>query len=304
MPPQPVLGPSLTIPQATRLLTTFTHFLTVCVHNILYYRGLYPATTFLTSRAYNLPVHQSRHPAVCAWVRDAVDAVRAQIAEGAVERLAVVVYDGTGAVMERWMFDVARFPAWEGVPLDGEDKEKARDRDDNNNNNDNDSHNENDDDDDDDNDDEDDDDDDDDDDSNEDDDQDAGGGAAPATAGVGLRDKVNWTDVDEQLRAAVQRLAYAGEKMAPLPAGCTFTVAVELREEAGAPIGHPQPWVPSQPNLQPPSKDRQTPGRDVGGARTTPLRAVEAGPLFFECWVEESKAKLERSSALAPSNGQ
>jgi mitotic spindle assembly checkpoint protein MAD2B len=25
--------------------------------------------------------------------------------------------------------------------------------------------------------------------------------------------------------------------------------------------------------------------------RTRPIRAVEAGPLFFECWVEEGKAK-------------
>lgn len=32
-------------------------------------------------------------------------------------------------------------------------------------------------------------------------------------------------------------------------------------------------------------------GEDIGGVRTRPIRAVEAGPLFFECWVEESKAK-------------
>ncbi|KAI0103669.1 DNA-binding protein [Nemania sp. FL0031] len=203
--PTPTLGGvSITISQATRLLTTFTHFFTVCIHNILYYRGLYPAATFLTSRAYNLPVHQSRHPTVCAWVRDAVDAVRAQIAQGAVERLAVVIYDSSSAVMERWMFDVARFPAWRGLPpVGGKGKEKAWGR--------------------------------------EDDDEDASGDAAAAGAGLGDEQssyqKVNWTNVDEQLRAAVRRLAYVSEKMAPLPEGCTFTVAVELRGEAEAPIG-------------------------------------------------------------------
>ncbi|KAI1131325.1 HORMA domain-containing protein [Nemania abortiva] len=258
-------GASITVTQATHLLTTFTHFFTVCIHNILYYRGLYPAATFLTSRAYNLPVHQSRHPTVCSWIRDAVDAVRAQIAQGAVERLAVVIYNARGAVMERWMFDVARFPAWRGLPRDGKGKEKAWGRE-------------------------------------EDDDDEANGDAAAAAAMVGAgsgdeqqpnHQKVNWTNVDEQLRAAVRRLAYVGEKMAPLPEGCTFTLAVELRDEAEAPIGHPQPWVPTQPNLQTASKDQQTPGQDVGGAKTTPLRAVEAGPLFFECWVEEGKDKSE-----------
>ena len=32
-------------------------------------------------------------------------------------------------------------------------------------------------------------------------------------------------------------------------------------------------------------------GGDLGGVRTRPVRTVEAGPLFFECWVEEGRAK-------------
>ncbi len=60
---------------------------------------------------------------------------------------------------------------------------------------------------------------------------------------------------------------------------------------------HPQPWVPSEPNLQPASKRRPARGRDIGGAGTTPVRSVEAGPLFFECWVEEGKAKQEALQA-------
>ena len=34
-------------------------------------------------------------------------------------------------------------------------------------------------------------------------------------------------------------------------------------------------------------------GADLGGARTVPIRAVEAGVLRFEMWVEEGKAKFE-----------
>ncbi|KAI5866721.1 DNA-binding protein [Durotheca rogersii] len=236
--------------QASYLLVSFTHFLTVCIHNILYYRSIYPQETFLMSRAYNLPVHQSRHPKVCSWIRDAVDAVRAQLARGAAERVAVVVYDSQARVAERWMFDVSAFPAWTGFdaaprgPRTAEDDES---------------------------------------DPSADNDPEAGPGPGPGPV------RVNWTDVDEQLRATVRKLAYAGEKMAPLPEGCTFTVAVELRDDSEAPIGHPQPWIPTQPNLQPKSRDKHVPGRDIGGAKTTPLRAVEAGPLFFECWVEEGR---------------
>ncbi|KAI0017608.1 DNA-binding protein [Xylariomycetidae sp. FL0641] len=261
-PPPPSTGPSLPLPQASHLLTSFSHFLTVCIHNILYYRNLYPPSTFLTSRAYNLPVHQSRHPAVCAWVRDAVDAVRAQLSRGAVERIAVVLYSPGSRVLERWMFDVGGFPAWREAEK-GKQPQRPRDW------------------------------------GHDDDDDVVVGGEEGAGAGAGDGDsnsKVNWANVDEQLRAAVRRLAYAGEKMAALPDGCTFTVAVELREEGDAPIGHPQPWVPTEPNLQTKSRDRDTPGEDVGGAKTTPLRAIEAGPLFFECWVEEGKAKAELTS--------
>lgn len=215
--PAPAQGASIALPQATRLLTALSHFLTVCVHNVLYYRGLYPATTFLTSRAYNLPVHQSRHPTVCSWIRDAVDAVTAQIARGAVERIAIVVYDAAGAVMERWMFDVARFPAWKDPPRDGKGKEKIWLRDDE--------------------------------DDEEDDDDDAVAAVAAAAVDANVpavgpgeeqqpsQQKINWTNVDEQLCAAVRRLAYASEKLAPLPEGCTYTIAVELRDEAEAPIG-------------------------------------------------------------------
>ncbi|KAL2879056.1 hypothetical protein SGCOL_005756 [Colletotrichum sp. CLE4] len=101
---------------------------------------------------------------------------------------------------------------------------------------------------------------------------------------------VNWVDMNEAYRGALRRLAYAAEMKGSLPEGCTFTVAVELRDEAPAPIGHPQPWIPSEPALQPASKMNPVPGVHIGGASTTPLRSVEAGPLFFECWIEEGKA--------------
>jgi hypothetical protein len=73
---------------------------------------------------------------------------------------------------------------------------------------------------------------------------------------------------------------------------------------------HPQEWIPSEPSLQPQKRRafgertgessssssllsaRAVPGADVGGAQTTAIRTVRAGPLFFECWVEEGASKL------------
>lgn len=277
------------IADARTLLNSFTSFLTVCIHTVLYYRNIYPKQTFLSAKAFNLPVHQSRHPKVCSWINDAVDAVMAQIAKGTVERVAIVIHSppnsspmklsstqqlSPGSVLERWMFDVSHFPSWPGGidalrnfrGGDGSDQPRDDDNDDDN----------------------------------------ASGGEEdaadadndPAAPGI------NWTDVDEQLRGAVRRLAYAGDKMDALPEGCTFTVAVELRDEAAAPIGHPQPWIPSQPGLQPASQSRAQKGRDVGGASTTPIRAVEAGPLFFECWVEEGRGKEALGSSVGQTSPQ
>lgn len=117
-----------------------------------------------------------------------------------------------GAVLERWLFDVSRFPSWPGgadamreygnavrrreeddeeeVPAAGEEEDEALSGDD------------------------------------------------VVIAGEDAT-KINWTDVEEQFRAVLRRLSYAAEKLDDLPTGCTFTVAVELREEGQAPIGVP-----------------------------------------------------------------
>ncbi|KAL0930559.1 mitotic spindle checkpoint protein [Colletotrichum truncatum] len=236
---------SVSRPQANKLLTSFTEFLTLTVHTILYHRGLYPQQTFLMTKAHNLPVPQSRHPALCEWINSALAAIQDQLALGSVAKVCIVIHSpGTMAVVERWIFDVTNFPGW--VTGKGKDRLVAGQRFQR----------------------------------REDDDDDG---------------SVNWVDVNEAYRGALRRIAYAGEMKGHLPEGCTFTMAVELRDEAPAPIGHPQPWIPSEPSLQPASSSNPIPGANIGGASTTPLRSVEAGPLFFECWVEEGKDDLSQS---------
>lgn len=183
-PAQEAAMPSIPLHQASPLLTHFTTFLTAAIHTILYHRALYPPETFLTTRSHNLPVHQSRHPALCAWITDAVASTASQIRTGAVRRVAVVLHappERGRAVLERWVFDLEGWPAWPEGPEGRERKGKEVDEE----------------------------------------------------QGEG----VNWVDVEEGLRGALRRISYAAEKLGPAPRGCTFTLAVELRDEAPAPIG-------------------------------------------------------------------
>ncbi|OAA52662.1 DNA-binding HORMA [Beauveria brongniartii RCEF 3172] len=247
-------SPSIAADQAARLLSSFSSFLTVAVHSLLFHRALYPARSFLTTRAYNLPVHQSRHPGVCAWVADAVAAIAAQIRSGAARAVVLAVHAPQSmTVLERWVFDLQSFPAsWGdaaaagGGHRDSDGPATGMD------------------------------------------DLGAAGleaaAAAAATGGEG-QDEINWTDVNEGLRGALRRIAYAGEKSPPLPDNCTFTLAVELREESEAPIGHPQAWIPAE------AKHDAAAGRQ--DMNTAPIRSVRAGPLFFECWLEKKMQAQE-----------
>lgn len=65
----------------------------------------------------------------------------------------------------------------------------------------------------------------------------ASGAADPGTLLI-------WSDVYEALRGALRRIAYAAESMPPPPDGSTFTLALELRDSAPAPISVRFPFPP------------------------------------------------------------
>jgi mitotic spindle assembly checkpoint protein MAD2B len=178
-PPDPLL-----LTTADALYTNLADFLTVAFHIILYERALYPSSTFLLTRAYNFPVRQNRHPKVCRWILDAVSAIEAQMRKGTVKRVMFVIYSERAEVMERFVFDVERFPV---VPEAEQWSEFVRE----------------------------------------------GGVGEGGLRAVGA----SAVDVEEQLRAAIRKLAYCGGKLGVLPKGCTYTVAVELKDSAEPPIG-------------------------------------------------------------------
>lgn len=113
-------------------------------------------------------------------------------------------------------------------------------------------------------------------------------------------------DVDEQFRAAMAKLRVCSSSLKPVPDGCTFTVAIELKDAADPPIGHPQPWIPTQPSLQREvvvnhdgERYQRRRGEDLGGVQTTPVRAVDTGEMVFEMWIEEGRAKAEKGSTTS-----
>ncbi|KAH6856035.1 hypothetical protein B0I37DRAFT_442775 [Chaetomium sp. MPI-CAGE-AT-0009] len=277
---------SLPLDHSHILLTSFSSFLTVAIHNILYYRNIYPPATFLSTKAYNLPVHQNRHPKVCAWIRDAVDAVAAQLATGHVSRVAVVIHapsnhpshpqtppspnpNPPNTPQQQPPIPPAHTTTTTAAPTNTSNTSSssssssssknmrdfarvlARD-------------------------------------ARSEEARERHLGADAGNPGLG------WPDLDEQLRGALRRMAAVAEGMGPLlpfSFGGSDGGGGNGGGNGGRDRGHPQAWIPSEPNLQPKGRGREVAGDDIGGVRTRPIRAVEAGPLFFECWVEESKAK-------------
>lgn len=209
------------------LINSFTDFLTVAIHLILYERAIYPQTSFLSARKYNFAVRQNRHPKVCEWINDAIAAVEAELLRGAVDRVVLVIYSKYNKPLERYVFDASRLPQ---VSTADADTPLVR--------------------------------------------TEADGEKVPVLPLV---------DMEEQFRGTLSRLAYAASKLKALPTGCTFTVAIELKDEGEAPIRHPQPWMPVQPALE-----QETGGRAQNTTR--PVRTVSAGEMTFEAWIEEAGA--------------
>ena len=266
-----------------------TYFLTVAIHTILAERRCYPTYSFITARAYNLPVKQSRVPDVCSWIQAAVTAVRKELVSGSVARVVVALaHPDSCDILERFVFDMEKLPRVPATELqtplvwgnEESDEESSQPREE-----------------------------------------------PPVPEGPDGPQAHELVDLTEQLRSALAAISVRGRRLQTLPEGCIPTVAIELRDDADAPIGHPQPWVPVEPEVQrlkglPPgqtrpsmsasedgsqgasspqgsaesqTKDagRRPMGKTLGGHRTFPMRAIDAPAqgVAFEFWVEESNTK-------------
>ena len=91
-------------------------------------------------------------------------------------------------------------------------------------------------------------------------------------------------NIEEQFRATMNKITNCSSSLKQLPNGCTFTVAIELKGSGEAPIGHPQPWMPVQ-------QTTKNAGLDSAARAIMPVRAVTAGDMIFETWIEESRER-------------
>ncbi|KAI5806723.1 DNA-binding protein [Peziza echinospora] len=233
-PPSPAAAP---VPKPERpvastlagIVASFADFLTVAVHTVLYERGVYSPDLFLSTRIYNHHVRQARHPRLCRWIQDAVEACTEQIAEGTVSKVCIVILGPVDhAVLERYVFDVSSFPTV--PPAEHHTPFQA-----------------------------------------------PGNPAAVASTTA--------ADMEEQLRATLGKLSMLSAKLKKLPDECTFTISMELKEEAPAPVGHATPWVASE--TRPVSLGSKKGPESNAKVTTTPVRTIEAGAMFFEVWIEK-----------------
>ena len=308
-------------------LTAFTHFLTAYIHSILYLRALYPPASFLRTRFHNTPVHQSRHPAVCTWIVDAVAAIKSELEKGSVSRIAIVLFhpgpfplpsssyypassaspaasspsfplsyqeddgprgfsNGEAKILERYVLDVSAFPVltrperFMDIEWVKSEAELAAER------------------------------------------QAQAEADARLAAQLAAEEEARYhgrklpkkkpgpepldanvsPDLSEQMRAAFITLGTRVSQLKDLPEGCSFNVTMELKDKEDASMPELQKWMPSQPSLQMTGREgsrlydggrSKREGGDLGGAKVTPVRAVEAGVFRFEAWIEEGKEKFE-----------
>ncbi|EER24515.1 HORMA domain containing protein [Coccidioides posadasii C735 delta SOWgp] len=124
-PAKPLLPPSSPtttenrVPDTyARLASSFSSFLAVSMHQILFLRSVYPPATFLPVRQYNHPVKQSRHPGVCSWINDACSFVEAALIKSSISAASfVIVSERTNRPLERYTFDFSQIPQVESTDI-------------------------------------------------------------------------------------------------------------------------------------------------------------------------------------------
>jgi mitotic spindle assembly checkpoint protein MAD2B len=129
-----------------------------------------------------------------------------------------------------------------------------------------------------------------------------------------LKERINVADLEAQFRAVLSRVASASARLSDLPkqTECSFTVSIEVRDEADRPVGRlereerkwvaaePKPWgatVDPREGLSAEEQDDPTAPPRKRHGKTVPVRRLEAGELRMEVWVEESKEKFTQENS-------
>ncbi|KAI5813151.1 DNA-binding protein [Pyronema omphalodes] len=94
-------------PTADEVICAFLEHLECAVHTILFQRDIYPKGMFMTARKYDRPVRMCRVPKVNEYVRNMIDMVGAQLREGGVQVISIVILSKDDVPLERFVFSVS-----------------------------------------------------------------------------------------------------------------------------------------------------------------------------------------------------
>ncbi|KAF3908051.1 hypothetical protein ABW21_db0203268 [Orbilia brochopaga] len=100
----------ISIDNYANLVAAFGDLLLVSIHVVLFEREIYPSSLFIAARKYNHPVRQARHPRVCQWIQDAVNACTEELLKCTVDLVAINILCPSNKPLERFVFDVSSFP--------------------------------------------------------------------------------------------------------------------------------------------------------------------------------------------------
>ncbi|GAQ79837.1 Spindle assembly checkpoint protein [Klebsormidium nitens] len=81
-------------------------FLEVAIHLILHVRNVYPPEVFERRRYASVPVQWARHPELQEYIHSAVQSLHEWLMQGAVQRVVVVLRDGSGKAVEKFVIQV------------------------------------------------------------------------------------------------------------------------------------------------------------------------------------------------------
>ncbi|KAG6380867.1 DNA-binding protein [Boletus reticuloceps] len=87
-------------------LKGMAEFIEVAIHTILYARQIYPPDLFVRRKRYDMPVFQSRHPALNEYISGAVKAIADELASGNIQKVVIVIKDKDQVPLERFIFAV------------------------------------------------------------------------------------------------------------------------------------------------------------------------------------------------------
>ncbi|GFR79728.1 mitotic spindle assembly checkpoint protein MAD2B [Elysia marginata] len=91
-----------------------SEFVEVCIHCVLYCRGLYPQGVFEKRVKYNVPVQMCLHPDVCAYITNVVNSIKMLLTEGQVDKISVVILEEQSTTpLERFVIELGTLePNW------------------------------------------------------------------------------------------------------------------------------------------------------------------------------------------------